>query len=167
VNFLITCDEPKFKFGGTDIEQLRYAAWDMLDQKYTIKWENYFLVQVQPERIFDGTGSGLSFSYKHVYKGTTWDGKELMKDFAWRGEPKISAWPGRFTDKAGKSIACIPDTDENRHALEEFAKRIDTLRGMIRDTLRPETIMQTLQNLTGLALLPQATDDKDDADQEG
>jgi hypothetical protein len=168
VNFLVTCDEPKFKFSGTDIELLRLAAWDKLDKKFEIEWENYYLVQVMPERIFEGQGSGLSFSYKHVYKGTTWDGKELMKDCGWRSsEPKITPWPGRFVDKAGKAIACIPDNPENRHALAEFAKRIDKLREMIRDTLKPEVIMQTLQNLAGMALLPPANpDDKNDADQE-
>jgi hypothetical protein len=166
VNFLVTCDDPKFKFQGTDIEELRYAAWDKLDDKYKINWENYYLVQVQPERIYEGLGSGLSMSYKHVYKGTTWDGKELMKESAWRGEPKISAWPGRFTDNAGRAIACIPDTKENTRALEEFAKRIDTLRGLIRDTLKPEMIMQTLQNLSGLALLPPPGHDEDNTDKE-
>lgn len=173
VSFLVTCDEPKFKFTGTDIEELRVAAWDKLDKKFEIKWENYYLVQVVPERIYEGQGAGLTFSYKHVYKGTTWDGKELMKEYGWNArEPKITAWPGRFKDKAGKAIACIPDNPENKRALEEFAKRIDKLREMIRDTLKPEVIMQTLQNLSGMALLPPANppgeeeeDDEDDADQ--
>jgi hypothetical protein len=167
VNFLITCDDPKFKYTGTDIEQLRSVAWGTLDKKYEIKWENYYLVQVQPERIYDGLGSGLSMSYKHVYKGTTWDGKELMKEYGWHArEPKISAWPGRFKDKQGRAIACIPDTKENTKALEEFAKRIDTLRGLIRDTLKPEVIMQTLQNLSGLALLPPPSNRKSAEDEE-
>lgn len=160
VNLVVTCTEPKFRYSGTDIALLREAAWSELDKKFEIKWERYFLVQVQPERIYEGLGAGLSFVYKDVYKGTTWDGKELMKDYGWRGEPKITVWPGRFTDKNGRTVACIPDNEANKLALEEFAKRVEKLRDLMRETLRPEVIMQTLQNLSGLALLPQNTDDE-------
>jgi hypothetical protein len=160
INFLVTCDEPKFKYSGTDIELLRLTAWGDLDKKYEVKWENYYLVKVQPERIYSGTGAGLSFSYDFVYKGTTWNGKELLKQTMWRGEPKISPWPGRFTDEGGRTIACIEATNANREALEEFSRRVDKLREMMRDTLKPEVIMQTLQNMAGLALLPQTTDDE-------
>jgi hypothetical protein len=164
VSFTVKCDEPKFGFSGTDIELLRITAWGELDKQYEVKWENYYLVQVVPERIYEGSGSGLTFSYKHVYKGTTWDGKELMKEYGWNSrEPKIAPWPGRFKDNAGRAIACIPDNEANKHALEEFAKRIDKLREMIRDTLKPEVIMQTLQNLAGMALLPPANPDDEDS----
>ncbi len=165
--FEIKCVDPKFRFSGTDIELLRTAAWGELDKKFEVKWERYFLVSVQPERIFEGQGAGLSFTYKDVWKGTTWDGKELMKEYGWHArEPKITPWPGRFTDRGGRTVACIPDNEANKAALAEFAKRVEKLRELMRDTLRPEVIMQTLQNLSGLALLPQTTDDETEPDQE-
>jgi hypothetical protein len=166
VSFTIKCDDPKFSFSGTDIECLRETAWGTLDDKFKIKWENFYLVKVRPERIYDGQGSGLSFSYDWVYKGTTWDGKELLRQSQFRGEDKITPWPGRFTDKNGQTLACIPATDENREALEEFGRRVDKLRDLMRDTLKPENIIKTLQNLSGLALLPPATDDETTTDQE-
>jgi hypothetical protein len=156
VHFVVECREPKFSFQGTDIECLRQAAWDKLDAKFAIKWENFYLVKVRPERVYDGQGSGLSFSYDWVYRGTTWDGKELMRQSQFRGEDKITPWPGRFTDKNGQTVACIPATEENSAALREFGKRVDKLRDLMRDTLKPEHIMQTLQNLSGLMLLPPA-----------
>ena len=158
VSFEVTSVEPKFKFVGTDIECLRRAAWGALDERFKIKWESYFLVEVVPARIYSGFGTGLEFTYDWVYKGTTWDNKELLKQHTFRGEDKITPWPGRFTNKNGKTVACIPATDENQEALREFGKRIDKLRDLIRDTLKPEVIMQTLQNLAGLALLPQSTE---------
>lgn len=161
VEFVVRCSEPRFKYSGTDIEALRAMAWSHLGEHFKIKWESYYLVKVRPERVYDGMGTGLSFSYDWVYKGTTWDGKELLKQHQpYQREDKISPWPGRFTDQRGETLACIPATDANGDALREFGKRIDTLRDLIRDTLRPETIMQTLQNLAGLALLPPAEKEK-------
>lgn len=162
VNFIVRCKEPKFDFDGTDIECLRLAAWAELDTAFEIKWENYYLVKVEPVRIFEGSGSGVSFSYDFVYRGTTWNGKLLMKHYAYRGQQKISPWPGRFTDKSGTIMACIPASDTNRSALEEFGRRVDKLREMMRDTLRPEQIMQTLANLSALKLLPNENPDEKD-----
>lgn len=162
VKFIVACAEPKFYYEGTDIALLKEAAWEYLTNNFKIKWENYFLVTVNHVNDWGGGYStGLSFGYKDVEKGTTWNGKELLREWTFHGKREIKPWPGRFTDKAGRAVACIPHNDANEAALKEFAKRIDKLREMIRDTIKPEIIMQTLQNLSGLALLPQATDDDD------
>jgi hypothetical protein len=155
VKFIVSCDDPKFEYEGTDIAVLKEAAWDYLTNKFKIKWENYYLVSVNHVNDYGGGYStGLSFGYKDVEKGTTWNGKELLREWTWGGKREIKVWPGRFTDKGGRAVACIPQTDENTAALTEFAKRVDKLREMIRDTIKPEVILQTLQNLSGLALLP-------------
>lgn len=153
VSFEVYCDELDLKMAGTDIEALRAAVWERLDKRFEIKWEAFFLVTVNRERPWHGDGTGMMFSYDVVYRGTTWDGKFLLKQYD-GSEFKIKPWPGEFTDKGGNVLACIPVTDMNREALEQFAKRIDILRGKLADFLRPENILQTLANLSGLALLP-------------
>jgi hypothetical protein len=163
VKFCVWCDEPKFEFHGTDIECLRQAAWEQLDKKYEIKWESYFLVTVNHATDYGGGFStGLTFSYNDVKKGTTHDGKELLKQFGWRGEQEIKPWPGRFEDKGGRAIACIPDTEANKTALEEFCERINLLRNAIRDTIRPENIVKTLMHMASLSILPKALPENTD-----
>lgn len=157
VKLELHCAELGQVLEGTDIVALKDAMWAMLDKKFEIKWERYYLVEVERQHPYSASGCGLMFSYKDVHKGTTWDGKNLMK--IWRGGSygngdRIEPWPGEFTNKAGKVIACIPDNERNRMALEEFSKRIDTLREKLAEFLTPEKIMQTLTNLAGFALLP-------------
>ena len=59
------------------------------------------------------------------------------------------------TDRGGQVIACISDTPTNKKALEEFGRRIDVLRGLITDSLRPEFIERTLSDLSQFKLLPE------------
>lgn len=157
VHFELVCKELDIKMEGTDIEALRQAMWGVLDKKFEVKWEHFFLVEIDQHRPWGGgDGTGLTFSYKGVYRGTTWDGKYLMKE--WDGhDMKIKVWPGEFTDRGGKIIACIPDNEMNRAALDEFSKRIDELRKRLAEFLTPERIMDTLTNLAGMALLPPVT----------
>lgn len=167
VKFELRCSEIEQKLEGTDIEALRAAMWAMLDKKFEIKWERYYLVEVERQHPYRGSGAGLMFSYKDIHKGTTWDGKTLMK--IWRGgaygnSDRIEPWPGEFTNKAGKVIACIPDTEMNRAALEEFSRRIDELRKRLSEFLTPERIMETLTNMAGMALLPPASKENQDED---
>lgn len=161
VSFELRCAEIGQKLVGTDIEALRAGMWAMLDKKFEIKWERYYLVEVDRHHPYQGLGAGLTFSYRDIHKGTTWDGKVLMK--IWRGGSygsgdRIEPWPGEFTNKAGKVIACIPETDMNTAALEEFSKRVDELRKRLAEFLTPERIMETLTNLSGFALLPPAVE---------
>lgn len=153
VKLYLTCKELDIKLEGTDLEALRAAMWAKLDERFAIKWERYYLVEVGRESIHRGTGTGMTVSYDDVYKGTTHDGKLLMRRWAYR-EEKIEPWPGRFKSDRGKVIACIEATEANRLALEEFCKRMDLLREKLSDFLKPENIAQTLANLHTLRLLP-------------
>lgn len=156
-SFRVVCKEPNFDFHGTDIESLRAAAWASLDKKYEVQWNAYYLVTVDHAHGYSGVSTGLTFSYNTVYKGITWDGKLLLKDYdSFHRHAVIKPWPGAFTDKGGKAIACIPHSETNEAALEEFAKRVNKLRELMKDYLRPDRIADTLANLSGLALLPPA-----------
>ncbi len=156
VKFELVCDELDFKLEGTDIEALRATMWGMLDKQFEVKWERYYLVEIVPARMWGGAdGTGFELRYHDVYKGTTWDGKLLMKK--WEGhEQKIKIWPGAFKSEGGKVLACIEANETNREALKQFGKRIDLLREKLAEFLRPETILQTLTNLAALKLLPPA-----------
>ena len=155
VEFVVTCAQPEFRFVGTDIESLRRAAFSECSQRYAITWSDYFLVSVHPSSFGEGIRTGLEFGYNTVQKGVTWDGKELLKQRLWGGHIEIKPWPGQFTDRGGQVIACISDTPTNKKALEEFGRRIDVLRGLITDSLRPEFIERTLSDLSQFKLLPE------------
>lgn len=163
VEFLVVVkDTEDIKFRGTDIEALRVALWDQLDERYKTQWHEYFLVQVTPEAFYDGIGTGLAFGYSNVEKGIAWDGTLLLRQRRWGGETEIKPWPGEFRDKNGKVLACIPATTQNRKSLEEFRARIDVLRKRLADYLRPDQIMQTLANLSQNMLLPPTPDVEDE-----
>ena len=152
---IIRCPELDVKIEGTDIEAMKATMWSMLDKKFEIVWERFYQVQVLKSRIYNGEGTGLEIVYEDVYKGTTWDGKMLIK--RWRGhEYKIDVWPGAFKDEHGRVMACIAATEENRDAMKEFCRRVDMLRDKLAEFLKPEVIQQSLTMLAGFALLPPA-----------
>lgn len=159
VKLEVYCAELKARLEGTDIECLRAGMWAMLDEHYAIKWERYYLVEVKKQHPYGADGVGLTFSYKDIHKGTTWDGKVLMKIYrggSYGNSDRIEPWPGEFKDTGGNVIACIPDNEMNRAALKEFSRRIDVLREKLAEFLTPERIMETLTNMSGFALLPPA-----------
>lgn len=153
VKFEVVCKELGIQIHGTDIELLRAAMWSKLDKQFEIKWEPYFLVDVDQQRPYTGTGTGLVVNYDSVYKGTTWDGKLLLRRWSYRDE-RIELWPGEFKVKGNRVIACIPGTEANELALKEFVRRVDLLREKLQEFLKPEQILQTLANLRGFNLLP-------------
>lgn len=153
VFFTVKCKEPKFSLQGSDIESLRAAMWEHLDDHFKVNWERYYLVKIEDRRPYEGSGSGLCFSYSDIWKGTAWDGSLLMKEYKYR-DTVISPWPGEFVDQSGKVIACIPRNQANTEALEAFSKKVDLLREFLADFLRPDRIMQTLANLGGIPFLP-------------
>jgi len=151
----VECPELNLRLEGTDIVALKEAMWSMLDDKFAITWEEYYLVEVNRTRVYGGDGTGLEITYDNVYKGTTFDGKNLLKQ--WKGHDyRISVWPGAFKDEHGKVKACIPANEDNRKALKEFCRRVDVLREKLAEFLRPEVIMENLANLSGFSLLPPA-----------
>lgn len=153
VKLIAYCPELKTKMEGTDVEALRAAMWSMLDEHFAIKWERYYLVKVDQQRVYSGTGTALAVSYDDVYKGTTHDGKVLMRIWRYR-DNRIELWPGVFKEANGNVIACIPATEANKLALEEFIRRTNILREKLQEFLKPERIEQTLANLAGFNLLP-------------
>jgi len=153
VEMEVFCPELNIRLEGTDVVALKDAMWGMLDKKFEINWERFFQVEIIKSRIYGDDGTGMEVVYNDVYKGTTWDGKLLLRK--WRAhEYKISPWPGAFKDEKGKVMACIPATEENQAALEEFCSRVDILRERLADFLRPDVIQENLLRLASFALLP-------------
>ena len=154
ISFVVSCKELDIEIEGTDIEALRAAMWAKLDKQFGIRWELYYLVDVSSRLPYTGSGSGFVVSYDTVYKGTTWDGKLLLRQLGCRGQ-KVEAWPGEFRREGDRVLACIPGTSVNEAALKEFIRRTDLLREKIQEFLRPEQIMHTLANMRGFDLLPE------------
>lgn len=152
VSFILSCDSPEFRLCGTDIEVLRSAAWEQLDKQFAIHWQPYFLVTIEREKPYGGEGEGVSIRYKTVYRGTAHDGTLLLRDHDHLHRSILKPWPGAFTDQAGRAIACIEATDENRKALETFCGMLSALREQIKDRFRPAEIQRTLATLASSSL---------------
>lgn len=158
MQFSLVCRKPQIVLRGTDIETLRRAMWAELDKSTAIAWESYLLVTIEPAIGYgEGVSEGLRLEERTVYKGTTRDGYEMLREHShdrfgvgWTYRP----WPGEFTDRRGRVTACIPATQANRDAMEEFRGRIRGLRSKLQDLVRPETIAATLANLSGTTMLP-------------
>lgn len=161
--FSVTCEKPVVRIEGPDIEALRAAMWEKLDEHFKVKWERYYKVQISPG-WGTGAGAGLQFEYTDVDKGTAWDGTLLLREHEFTNGRVIRPWPGEFRDGQGRILACIPNTKENTRALAEFADRIRELRRVLSGFLRPEVILQTLSDLSAIALLPKPAQDPDDSD---
>lgn len=158
LQFALVCRKPAITLRGPDIEILRAAMWAELDKDSAIEWEQYMLVTIEPTLSYgEGISEGLRLATETVWKGTTKDGLHLLKQMgrnrldvhAWSYNP----WPGQFTDKRGRVTACIPATKANEAAMEEFRIRIREMRERLKDLVRPDQIMQTLANLSGIALI--------------
>jgi len=157
VYFRVVCKEADIILEGPDIEALRCAMWEKLDKKFEVQWFNYFLVEIRPERPYEGIGTGFVFSWKNIEKGIAWDGTELLRERVYGGKSRISPWPKLFRDRSGTVLACIPDNKQNSAALREFRDRIDLLFLKLREFVKPEAIMQTLAGISTSNLLPQLT----------
>lgn len=146
VSFLVTCKEASISLSGTDIELLRAAMWEKLDAKYSVKWEQYYKVQIREATVYDGIGTGFTFEHSDVEKGTAWDGTLLMRTFEHRTW-KIEPWPDKFKDDRGHVLALIPATQSNKEALDAFMEKINALRDALSKFLEPDMIMTTLAHL--------------------
>lgn len=164
VKFIAKCREPQYKLDieieGTEIESLRAAVWAEMDARFEIKWHEYYKVYLDRSRIYVGQGEGFDFYFDEVWKGITWEGKELLKEWSRSRDEhyKITPWPGKFTDRNGNVIACIPRNDMTEAALKEFAGKIEKMREVLKQYLTPESIMATLTNMSGLKLLEASTE---------
>lgn len=159
VSFEAECAEPRIRISGTDIEAIRRGVFAELDTAFAVRWESYMLVKVERPWISEGVGSGAQVTWTNVEKGTTLDGTELLREYDrhhTRGGSifRISPWPGVFTNKNGRVVACIPATKRNEAAMDEFTAKLDHLRKLLADFLSPDKIQATLANLAGVAFLP-------------
>lgn len=163
VEFSVQCPELGIGLIGSDIEALRVALWAQLEKEHEIKWEEWYLVQIAGASAHVGDLEvGFALSQNTIYRGTAKDGTVLMREFErgrvfgpWRYRP----WPGAYQDKGGHVIACIPATQENSIALNEFRERIRELQRRLSDLVRPREIMRTLANLAASGLpAPRAAD---------
>ena len=140
VKLYAVCKELHIGIEGTDVELLRSVMWSMLDARFEIKWARYFLVKVDKQRVYSGTGTALAVSYDDIYRGVTHDGKLLMKIWKHGSTYKIEKWPGEFKQADGNVLACILATQANEDALREFVRRTDLLREKMQEFLRPDKI---------------------------
>lgn len=138
---------------GTDLNICVKAMRGKLDRKYKIAWERWLLVQVNPERIYSGTGEGLSLSWKDVERGVTLDGDVLMREYDVHGDFnnkwKISAWPANHKDRNGRTVACVIASKENVASLEAFAEKLKDLRKTLSQFVSPDNIEDTLSMIAG------------------
>ena len=150
----------QFFIEGPDIQLLRAEAWSRLDERFEIEWFEYYLVTVSPARIYDGQGEGLELAYKSVWKGITWEGKELLRECDRLSDYryKIRPWPGKFTSRDGTITACIPENKITKSALEEFCSKLEKVREALEAMVTPERIMATLTGISGLKLLQASND---------
>lgn len=156
VEFVVICKEIGLRLQGTDIEALRQAAWSKLEKEYEIKWEEFYLISIASARSFKGDyETGFALGQNTIYRGVTKDGSVLMRErdksrnySSWKYAP----WPGEYVEKDGDVLACIPATKANDAALKEFRERIRELQDRLAELVRPEKIVQTLANLSGLGL---------------
>ncbi len=164
VEFLLVCKDLDIRLRGNGIETLRAAMWEKLDEKFSVTWEFYYLVRVEPALVYRGIGTGIAFTREYVEKGTAWDGTLLLKDLRDSRDPIISPWPGTFRDKGGKVLACIPASKENREALDQFAAGIDRMRDTLAAYLKPENIETTLKTLGTVSFMLPAPQPEVDGD---
>ena len=162
VEFVALCKECGISMTGTDIECLRRAVWEKLDKKFEIQWFDYYKVDIIQSHIHGGDGTGFDFYWDEVWKGITYDGKELLREWKrWSRDGelyRISAWPGKFHRRDSRHVvACIPKNDMTLAGLTDFKNRLDLLREKLQEMIKPEEIMNTLANLSGMNLLPQST----------
>ncbi|MEM7303489.1 MAG: hypothetical protein AAF468_20615 [Pseudomonadota bacterium] len=165
--FTVKCEEPDVSEGGSDLDAILKVVRSKLDKHFKIEWERWLKVHVRQERIYDGTGKGLSLSWTEVQRGVTVDGDVLLRSFNgygdWSSRWKIEPWPETFRDKNGSVLACIPCTDENEKALTVFAEKLVELRKALADFVAPENIEETLRQIASgqLLLSPTTSQEKE------
>lgn len=167
VYFLLVCDEAGFTVQGPDIEALRAEMFGRLDKRFAVKWESYFLVEIDRHSPYIGIGSGFTLGYESVEKGTAFGGTLLLRQHKYGRGEVIKPWPGAFKKKNDSVIACIEATKANRQALADFSGRIDTLRELLSGLIKPEKIMDTLMGMANMPLLPSPDVDAAELRREG
>lgn len=136
------------KFVSTDIEVLRRAVWDALDEHYEIEWETYYLVTTTGERNYRLSEGfeGVEFSYDAVYVGKDPDGKTIHRIPMRHGHDQYGeGMPTTGKARHGEeTIALVKGTKENVAALKAFVKSLRVMRENIGKFMHPDNINETL-----------------------
>jgi hypothetical protein len=153
VSFRLFCDETKDEVFGSDVSVMLKEMRSKLDTRFRIIWKKWFLVRIDPARIYDGSGSGLTISWEDIQRGEAYDGSILMRRYdpyasLHASKWKVSTWPESFVEK-NKMLAAIEATPENERNLEKARDQIDELRRMLVERVGPKFIEQTLRTLSG------------------
>lgn len=153
VSFRFFCSETKDEVFGSDVSVMLKEMRSKLDERFRISWKRWFLVKIDPVRIYEGSGSGLTISWEDIERGEAYDGSILMRRWDRYAQLhsshwKVSTWPENFIEK-NKMLAAIPATPENLAALELARDQIDELRRVLVERVGPKFIEQTLRTLMG------------------
>ncbi|TLX16586.1 hypothetical protein [Rhizobium sp. MHM7A] len=153
VSFRLFCEETKDEVFGSDVSVMLKDMRSRLDKRFRITWKPWFLVKIDPARIYEGSGSGLTISWEDIERGEAYDGSVLMRRWDRYAQLhsshwKVSTWPKNFIEK-NKMLAAIEATPENRAALELARDQIDELRRVLVERVGPKFIEQTLRTLMG------------------
>lgn len=156
VEFVVINKDLGIRLIGSDIEVLRKAAWAKLEKQFEIKWEEWYLVTIASAGFsYRGIEVGFTLAQQSIHRGVAHDGSVLMREYE-RGRTsspwRYKAWPGVYQDNGGTVIACIKATEANDKAMNEFRARIRELQKRLSELVKPENIMQTLANLSGIGL---------------
>jgi len=166
IAFKLHCQETGDETYGTDISVMMKDIRSKLDVRFRIEWKPWFLVRIDPTRIYDGIGSGLALSWEDIHRGVAYDGSVLMRRYNRHAEIFsnrwiVKTWPENFIER-GRMIAAIEATEENRLLLENAKDQVDVLRSRLVELLGPQLIMETLQALaSGRSLLGYKPDQGD------
>jgi hypothetical protein len=160
-SFTAYCAKPYLEIEGVkDLDKLRKDASAQLREKLSVSWEPILVVEV----------TGLPYSYGSESRETAWrlragitlharseeratiDGKKMTRSGPagrpwerWttpKREPRRPNWSGHDTDE--NTTAVIPDTPENRLALERVKLAIDAAHTRLLDLLDPNAIQESL-----------------------
>lgn len=154
--FILKCQKERVE--GSDIDACIAAMRGKLDKRFRIKWERWVKVGIVREHQHLACGgTGLSLRWECVERGKAYDGSDLMRTYYGRDGKtwKIEPWPEYFKDRNGRTLACIPETDENIKALEAFRDKIDEMRKALAAFVSPDEIEKTLRAIShgGIKLL--------------
>lgn len=163
VEFRVVSKELGLSVIGSDIEVLRQVVWSKLEKEFKIRWEPWYIVQIAPASSYRGEiETGFSLSQSTVFRGVAKDGSVLLREYDRSrnlGHWKYRSWPEEYHDERGNLLACIPATEANEQALDDFRDRINELKKRLARLVNPQHIENTLRDLSGVGLpSPEAKD---------
>jgi hypothetical protein len=151
IGFRLKCEETGDEVFGSDISVMIKDMRSKLDHRFRITWKRWFLVRIDPVRVFSAIGSGLELKWEDIERGEAYDGSILMRKYNSYADVNsskwvVSTWPENFIER-GKMIAAIEATEENEALLNNARVQVDVLRNKLVELLGPKMIMETLHRL--------------------